>query len=66
MFAIVDDRASILVDVVFPVGFDMVVCDVVMAVLNTCDVDAFDVTFSVVTLADIVSSFPSKYMLYIF
>ena len=62
MFAIVDDRASILVDVVFPVGFDMVGCDVVMAVLNTCDVDAFDVTFSVLTFTVVLFSLPLEYM----
>ena len=62
MFAVVDDMASISVNVFFSVGFGTVGCIVVMDVLNPCDVATFDVTFSVVTFTDVLFSLPLKYM----
>ena len=58
VFAVVDDMASISVDVFFSVGFGTVGC----VVLNTCDVVTFDVTCSVLTFTVVLFSLPLKYM----
>ena len=62
VFAIVDDMASILVDIFFSVGSGTVGSILFMDVLNPRNVVTFDVTFSVVSFTVVLFSLPLKYM----